>query len=174
MLRTDFEVIIDLPITDTQKLVMLILLRFRNGRTGQCNPSKRLIAEKMGRCERLAYSTVQELKRAGYVGVRTLGGGSGRTTDYVLNLDGRAPRENPAAHFTEENPADSGTLQETLHETGQNPADSSSRNTNRELNTLNTLNTRGYPPRSEKRSSEGRSKFARAIANIDRLCAGGD
>lgn len=168
MLRTDFEMIIDLPITDAEKLVMLVLLRFRNGKTGQCNPSKATIGEKAGHNERWVYAVLQELKRAGHVDVVQLGGGAGRTTSYVLNLGGCAT----SIAATQENPVEPNTVRNPVHLDNPvgNPVHLDNRNTNRELNTR-TQGEHRFPPIGTKGGTNAKtSRLDRAIANIDRVC----
>lgn len=164
MLRTDFETIIDLPITDEQKLVMLVLLRYRNGKTGQCNPSKTTIGQKVGHEEAWVYSVLRGLRSAGYVSIAQLGGGAGRTTSYVLNLYGCAQGENPIGLNTVTNPIHSNNPIE-------NPIGLNNRNTNRNLNTENTGEHRHrFPPTKATGGANAKSRLDRAIANIDRVC----
>jgi hypothetical protein len=171
-LRTDFEVTMDLPIPDTQKLLLLTLLRHRNGLTGLCCPGIKLLMRTLRKEKTVVYDALRELGRAGYLTVEERGGGPGRMTSYVLHLPTKSSAD-IAPECAPENKS------ESLRPVGLSgrqkaPADTpvfASRGSglpesqnNKELNTYEHSLTRRLPPQREK----ARGKFARVMENIER------
>lgn len=72
-------------LSPSAKCVALVLMfKFRNTRTGQCNPSFAAIGEKIGRQRRVAIDAVKELKDAGWLTVNSSHGGSPTNTSHFL------------------------------------------------------------------------------------------
>jgi hypothetical protein len=172
-LRTDFEVIIDLPIPDTQKLLLLTLLRYRNGFTGLCCPGVKLLCRTMRKGKTVVYEALRELERAGYATAEVAGGGPGRMTSYVLTLPqvnlaaGNAPECAPANQQWLRPGEPSGRRMGPANGPVFTPNGSGqpeSQN-NKVLNTFNTREHR-FPPGRAMGGANGKSKLDQAIANI--------
>jgi hypothetical protein len=62
-------------------VVTVLLLKFHNSRTGQCNPSITAIGDALGRDRRNIIRAIEELGRSGWVEISTTKGGSQRNTN---------------------------------------------------------------------------------------------
>lgn len=72
----------DKAISFAAKVVAVELLtRFRNNKTGLCNPGFASVAESAGCSQRTAFSAVSELKNAGWIAVESTHGGSSKCTN---------------------------------------------------------------------------------------------
>jgi hypothetical protein len=168
-LRIDFEVILSLPIPITQKLVLLALLRYRNGQTGLCFPGIALIMRAASLQRTAVIDALRELALAGYVTVEEPGGGKGRRTGYVLTLPqyaaGTAPECAPANSPPHERFADPNSTR-TVRQTGLYGPSGGFSKTNKELNTFNTGEHRFPPVRAMGGANGKTSRLDQAIANI--------
>jgi hypothetical protein len=82
--KLDFiqRVLADAALSSTAKCVLVgLLLKFHNSRTGQCNPSPGTIAAAIGLSRRAVITAVAELKQSGWVDVTSTRGGSQRNTN---------------------------------------------------------------------------------------------
>lgn len=68
----------------TQKMVLVSLADFHNGKNGKCNPEKDSIASRAGISKRTADDTLAKLQSRGLIAIQSTGG---RTSNqYVLNI----------------------------------------------------------------------------------------
>jgi len=58
-----------------------LLLKFRNAKTGRCNPGVPGIAKTAGISRRAVYYAIAELKDAGWITIESIGGGSARNSN---------------------------------------------------------------------------------------------
>jgi hypothetical protein len=83
----------DPDLSAVAKVVLVALvLKFRNNRTSQCNPSMATIAQAVGRDRRNVITAVAALRARGWLTVVSTKGGSARNTNkFVFDLKQRAP-----------------------------------------------------------------------------------
>jgi hypothetical protein len=76
------RVLADPGLSSTAKcIVTALLLKWHNGKTGQCNPGLGKIAEAVGLTRRAIIAAVAELKRSGWVEIISTSGGSPSNTN---------------------------------------------------------------------------------------------
>ena len=85
--------IADPDLSAAAKVVLVVLLlKFRNSKTGRCNPGTATIAKAVGRSRRAVVDTVAELRESGWLKTISTRGGSARNTNkFVFDLKQREP-----------------------------------------------------------------------------------
>jgi hypothetical protein len=87
------NVLADTSLSSTAKCVVVaLLLKWHNSRTGQCNPGLTEIAKAVGLTRRAVIPAVAELKKSGWLDIASTSGGSQRNTNrYKFDLSRIAP-----------------------------------------------------------------------------------
>jgi hypothetical protein len=65
-----------------------LLLKFRNNKTGKCNPSAATIGNAVGRDRRNVFPAIKELSARGWLTIKTTGGGGkANTNNFIIDLE---------------------------------------------------------------------------------------
>ena len=90
----------DPDLSAAAKVVLVsLVLKFRNSKTGRCNPSMATIGKAVGRDRRNVVPAVAELRARGWLKIATTKGGSKRNTNkYVLRLQAARTGDDDIRH----------------------------------------------------------------------------